>query len=299
MKTHFLRNLLVAMVCIFLFTNSLVVSKSLSTDDPIRSGDYVYYVLQDGTIRIDAYYGGDEELIIPEKIDNYVFSAIGRYGAYWYFNTGMKFQNTKSVYIPKTVVDFAYGRFFLNFDGWKLKNIYFDEQNPLYHSEDGIVYNKDMTKLVFYPRGKEESTLKIPDTVTSIEYGAIKWYGTYESLCDVYIHENVVNIDNRSFENCTNLTLHVYANSYGLEWAQNHNFKYVIMEEEQDINLGDVNNDKRITINDVTAIQRHIAEINTLSESGIKAADVNRDNQVTIIDATLIQQYLAEFIEKF
>ena len=59
--------------------------------------------------------------------------------------------------------------------------------------------------------------------------------------------------------------------------------------------LGDANGDGRVNISDVTAIQRHLAEIDLLSGAALFAADVNGDNAVTIDDATALQNYLAEF----
>ena len=59
--------------------------------------------------------------------------------------------------------------------------------------------------------------------------------------------------------------------------------------------LGDANSDGRITICDVTAIQRHLAQINPLTGAAVIAADVNGDGEVTIEDATEIQSCLAEY----
>ena len=57
--------------------------------------------------------------------------------------------------------------------------------------------------------------------------------------------------------------------------------------------LGDADADGEVTILDVTAIQRTLADIPVayLSET---AADVDRDKEVSVIDATLIQRYLAD-----
>ena len=77
--------------------------------------------------------------------------------------------------------------------------------------------------------------------------------------------------------------------------AENYN---KLVEAENRLNsfvlLGDANEDGRITVLDITAIQRHIAEIQPLTDKGYKAADVNGDGEVTIEDATALQMYLAE-----
>ena len=59
--------------------------------------------------------------------------------------------------------------------------------------------------------------------------------------------------------------------------------------------IGDTNLDGKITISDVTAIQRHIAELELFSEEQIILADTNGDGKVDIGDATHLQKYLAEF----
>ena len=57
--------------------------------------------------------------------------------------------------------------------------------------------------------------------------------------------------------------------------------------------LGDVDSDGDVSIIDATCIQRHLAELATVSYNEI-AADADGDGEVTILDATGIQRYLAE-----
>lgn len=59
--------------------------------------------------------------------------------------------------------------------------------------------------------------------------------------------------------------------------------------------IGDADGDLRVTIRDVTAIQRHLAQIDILTGVALKAADTNGDGKVTIDDATRLQLYLAEY----
>lgn len=63
---------------------------------------------------------------------------------------------------------------------------------------------------------------------------------------------------------------------------------------EVNFNLADANCDGTIDIQDVTAIQNHIADITTLDENALKNADVNSDGKVSVRDATTIQLYLAK-----
>lgn len=56
---------------------------------------------------------------------------------------------------------------------------------------------------------------------------------------------------------------------------------------------GDADCDGKLTIKDVTSIQRHIAEITALSEQGKINAEVTGDGKINISDATKIQYMLA------
>lgn len=49
----------------------------------------------------------------------------------------------------------------------ELEEIHISPENPKYTSVDGVVYNKDMTTLVVFPRGKS-GTYTVPNTVTDI-----------------------------------------------------------------------------------------------------------------------------------
>ena len=58
---------------------------------------------------------------------------------------------------------------------------------------------------------------------------------------------------------------------------------------------GDANGDGKVNVCDVTAIQRHVAEVELLTGACLFNADVNGDGEVTIDDATHLLRYLAEF----
>lgn len=65
--------------------------------------------------------------------------------------------------------------------------------------------------------------------------------------------------------------------------------------QEIQYEVGDTNFDGKITIGDVTAIQRHLAELGVFTEEQLSLADTNGDGKVDISDATYLQKYLAEF----
>ena len=59
--------------------------------------------------------------------------------------------------------------------------------------------------------------------------------------------------------------------------------------------IGDVNLDGLINVNDVTAIQRHFAELELFSDDQLALADTNGDEVIDISDATHLKMYLAEY----
>lgn len=56
---------------------------------------------------------------------------------------------------------------------------------------------------------------------------------------------------------------------------------------------GDADESLSINIIDVTCVQRHAAQIRTLTGTAFSAADVNEDGNVNIMDATVIQRHIA------
>ena len=71
--------------------------------------------------------------------------------------------------------------------------------------------------------------------------------------------------------------------------------KAVAVSDNTPTLLGDANLDGVVNINDVTEIQRYLAEYITLSKKAQANADFNHDGKITIEDCTSIQYFLAEY----
>ncbi|MED9970662.1 MAG: dockerin type I repeat-containing protein [Ruminococcus sp.] len=106
------------------------------------------------------------------------------------------------------------------------------------------------------------------------------------------IPESVTSIANNAFDNCPDLTLGVWYGSYAYNFAKDNGISYVLLDGAK---LGDANGDGSVNINDVTAIQRHLATIIALDGIRLYAADTNRDGKVDISDATNLQEFIAEY----
>ncbi len=62
---------------------------------------------------------------------------------------------------------------------------------------------------------------------------------------------------------------------------------------------GDATCDGRVNVKDATAIQKHVALLDSLTEQGEINADVTGDTKVNIVDATTIQKKVAQMIDVF
>ena len=107
----------------------------------------------------------------------------------------------------------------------------------------------------------------------------------------VTIPESVMLIQPNAFD-FDKITIRCSYNSYAYLYATENDIAYELTDNAL---LGDSNGDKYININDVTTIQRHLAELEHLDGIYLYAADANQDGTLDISDATTLQMYLAEY----
>ena len=92
-----------------------------------------------------------------------------------------------------------------------LTSINVDVNNPNYCSIDGVLFDKNQTTLIRYPRGKQGAYI-IPDSVTSIGNSAFYWC---RALTSVTIPDSVTSIGERAFYWCGALTSVTIENEEG------------------------------------------------------------------------------------
>ena len=99
-------------------------------------------------------------------------------------------------------------------------------------------------------------------------------------------------MQSNSFRGCPNLVIRCYYDSYAHQFAKDQSIPYILLDGSK---LGDANGDGYVNVNDVTAIQRHAAELEPLEGICFHAADVDGDGDVSVDDATELQRFLAEY----
>lgn len=83
-----------------------------------------------------------------------------------------------------------------------LSNITVSSKNINYLSVNNVLYNKDKTKILFFPKGYTGEYI-IPSTITSID--AYQFYGCYK-ITSVTIPNSITSIGNYAFSGCNGLT---------------------------------------------------------------------------------------------
>ena len=83
-----------------------------------------------------------------------------------------------------------------------LKSFHVASDNPVYIDIDGIIFSRDLTKIILFPAGRK-GAYTIPSSVTSIGYRA---FCNCSNLTSVVIPNSVTNICYGAFSDCSGLT---------------------------------------------------------------------------------------------
>lgn len=143
-------------------------------------------------VLIGRYYGNATDVEIPSTINGLPVREILAYGF-------QRKRHIKSVSIPETVKYIENGAFN---DCPALESITVSKDNKYYSSKDGVLYNKDKSKLLVYPAGKNATTFKIPKSVSTIESYA---FNRCKKLTNLTIPSKVRKIEPDAFYSCTGM----------------------------------------------------------------------------------------------
>lgn len=251
-----------------------------------------YYGVENQRAFVHGYQGEESDVVIREKflsfyvtsVDSFAFfrnetiETLSLYDATMLDSLGQcafaECPNLRYAEIPSTVQT--------------LGNSVFDTCTSLSYVRFREGSATQIPLQAFYGCSSLETVL-LENSVTSI--GDRAFYGC-TSLEELNIPKSVTSISDSAFNNCPLLTLGVWYGSYAFEYAIDKNIPYTLLDG---VKLGDSNGDGLVNINDVTALQRHLAELETLEGIFLIAADCNQNDSLNIDDATLLQSYLAEY----
>lgn len=84
------------------------------------------------------------------------------------------------------------------FSGCNIKEFIVSEDNRVYSSLDGVLFNKDKTELVMYPKAKLSQNYVIPNSVTLVNEDA---FGNCDNLTSITIGDNVARMNSLNIGN--------------------------------------------------------------------------------------------------
>ena len=172
---------------------ALSVNVAVAEDDVLRSGDYQYRVLEDGTAEITYYFGRDSEVHIPETLDGKTVTSIGDQAF-----SGCS--SLTSIELPDSVTSMGVNPF----AGCEsLKNIQVSLEQPVFAVIDGVLFNKAEKSLICYPAGKQEEAYEVPQGIQQIKSGA---FFCCSSLTSIELPDSVTSIGEYAFSMCSFLT---------------------------------------------------------------------------------------------
>lgn len=289
MKKRFFSVISFVISILLLVCASAVVShaETLYTD-----GDYTFADSGEDFVKLYGYTGDSAVLTIPNHYNNR--EVIGVCDFAFYKNTAIEqidFSETSfrftgvgmkafaesglsgKLTLPASIRSLGYGCF---------------QDNSGISSVEFLSLMKDIPEQCFYSCSSLQEVI-LPINAETIGTRA---FADCPSLYDVYFPRSVNTISSSAFNNTPFVCFHVYYGSYAHQFAIENRISYTLRDG---VKLGDVNGDGSVNINDVTTIQRTLADLESLEGIYLYAADTNRDTMVDISDATAVQMFLAEY----
>jgi len=141
------------------------------------------FVIREGVLA--GYTGKDTHVVIPADLE---IRAIGDYV--------FSHSPVVSVAIPRDVE--TIGNCFS--DCYNIQSVTVDRDNKNFASEDGVLFNKDMTGIIYYPRGKT-GPYTVPNGVVIVG----NLFSGCTALTSITIPASVTNLGDYAFSGCTSL----------------------------------------------------------------------------------------------
>ena len=210
------KRVLAALAVLFAMMISAWCFAEEETAEILSSGEWEYYINDDGMATISSCNTDDEKLVIPEEIDGLQVTEIGEdafHGCSSLTSVEIPESVTEigedafsicssltSIEIPESVIEIGEDAFF----GCRsLVSISVSPENKNYAAIDNVLFEKSSKTLICYPYGSTENEYAIPEGITAIGENA---FHDCSSLASIEIPESVTEIGECAFTLCSSLT---------------------------------------------------------------------------------------------
>ena len=181
-------------------TLTLLVYPAMSSACEVKDGKTVFYVPAEKVTGVESYafrmaQNLDEIYLNPQQEM--------RIGDYAFANTMLE-----KVYVGENVVSLGLkrgeGEYTVFADSNELVAVEVAENNRYYSSQNGVLFDKNATKLIKYPAAKAGNLYELPDTVRMIASMAFK---NNNHLQNVRIRSQVDTVGLEAFYSCSSLSM--------------------------------------------------------------------------------------------
>ena len=191
-----------------------------------------------------------------------------------------------------------------------LEKIYVDEKNENYSDIDGVLFNKDRTKIIRYPEGRKDLNFVLPLGIKEIDFCA---FINNKHLANIIIADGTEKIDNNAFDGCSNLEyitipssvtsiadnilkdckkvlIVCQSNSTAETFAKDKMIPYTTDTNISTIIKGDANNDNKITATDLMILKHKLTGLIGIFDNDIEILDFNNDGNLGPTDLLLLKR---------
>lgn len=275
--------------------NGIINLKTLSTSDSITalnaSGNSVDYGAEVGFFEKCSKLGS---IIIPDSVQNMDEKTFKGCDSLSEITIGAGIEALGAVNLESTA----------------LKKINVSEENPVYSSKDGILFDKSMKRLIRYPVSCETVKYIIPSNVTEVDKNA---FAGSKNLTYIVFPESVSVIPQGLFDNCSSLKkimilnkeckidaeispdieIAGYKDSTVDKYTSQMGYTFIDIEAENepvptpgsDYQEGDINRDGLIDATDASCILSYYAYLSTGGDASVPIYEYinsNTDTDTTV-----------------
>lgn len=286
------------------FLNSDMIGSfdvTLEGNTSSTQSEFEYRLMDDNTVEIESYRGSKSNIVIPDNIDGYTVTGIGKYA---FFE-----KEFERVIVANTVTYIDRGAF----DGCvELKEII-------------LGANLASIGVSAFMECKSLEAIELPESVKELENSAFAYCSALKSIT---IPEGITAIHEGTFFDCKSMqsislpksiqviddeALGYYMTDKGQEslcksdfiirgyqdtvaetYAVEHNFKFVSLDGIADRAVGDSDGDGVVTVMDATDIQYTLSMGVTIEDEMLEYVDIDRNKRLEIVDAAYVQRSVAK-----